>query len=162
MAYTTFGFFLKHDDSIYVPTDHIRWIASSFRISLSIKIVRIKPAVWGGYSHFASWRRYPKFKSGTRFCRSIFRCKEVDIKLCWHPVKRIYYYYCNTLFSGSKVIIIIIIRFLFCDYNILIITKKTHLEFIMRYLFQSKKISNDQELIQSDPISCPQNQKGNN
>ena len=28
--------------------------------------------------------------------------------------------------------------------------------------FQSKKISNDQELIQSDPISCPQNQKGNN
>ena len=29
-------------------------------------------------------------------------------------------------------------------------------------LKQSKKISNDQELIQSDPISCPQNQKGNN
>ena len=28
--------------------------------------------------------------------------------------------------------------------------------------WQSKKISNDQELIQSDPISCPQNQKGNN
>ena len=27
-------------------------------------------------------------------------------------------------------------------------------------LFRSKKISNDQELIQSDPISCPQNQKG--
>ena len=27
---------------------------------------------------------------------------------------------------------------------------------------QSKKISNNQELIQSDPISCPQNQKGNN
>ena len=27
---------------------------------------------------------------------------------------------------------------------------------------QSKKISNDQELIQSDPTSCPQNQKGNN
>ena len=26
----------------------------------------------------------------------------------------------------------------------------------------SKKTSNDQELIQSDPISCPQNQKGNN
>ena len=25
---------------------------------------------------------------------------------------------------------------------------------------QGKKISNDQELIQSDPISCPQNQKG--
>ena len=25
---------------------------------------------------------------------------------------------------------------------------------------QSKKISNDQELIQSDAISCPQNQKG--
>ena len=27
---------------------------------------------------------------------------------------------------------------------------------------KSKKISNDQELIQSDPIACPQNQKGNN
>ena len=27
---------------------------------------------------------------------------------------------------------------------------------------QSKKVSNDQELIQSDPISCPQNRKGNN
>ena len=26
----------------------------------------------------------------------------------------------------------------------------------------SIKISNDQELIQSDPTSCPQNQKGNN
>ena len=29
-------------------------------------------------------------------------------------------------------------------------------------LKKSKKISNDQEPIQSDPISCPQNQKGNN
>ena len=27
---------------------------------------------------------------------------------------------------------------------------------------KSKKISNDQELIQSDPTSCRQNQKGNN
>ena len=27
---------------------------------------------------------------------------------------------------------------------------------------RSKKISNDQELIQSDPTSCPQNQKENN
>ena len=27
---------------------------------------------------------------------------------------------------------------------------------------ESEKKSNDQELIQSDPISCPQNQKGNN
>ena len=27
---------------------------------------------------------------------------------------------------------------------------------------QSKNISNDQELIQSDPTSCPINQKGNN
>ena len=29
-------------------------------------------------------------------------------------------------------------------------------------IMSSKKISNDQELIQSDPTSCPQNQKGNN
>ena len=39
-------------------------------------------------------------------------------------------------------------------------------EIIVSYLYNSmgtvKKISNDQELIQSDPISCPQNQKGNN
>ena len=27
---------------------------------------------------------------------------------------------------------------------------------------KGKKISNDQELMQSDPTSCPQNQKGNN
>ena len=30
------------------------------------------------------------------------------------------------------------------------------------FTVKSKKMSNDQELIQSDPISCPQNQKGNN
>ena len=30
------------------------------------------------------------------------------------------------------------------------------------FSMESKKISNDQELIQSDLISCPQNQKGNN
>ena len=29
-------------------------------------------------------------------------------------------------------------------------------------IVEVKKISNDLELIQSDPISCPQNQKGNN
>ena len=35
--------------------------------------------------------------------------------------------------------------------------------FLLTFYFkQSKKISNDQELIQSDPTSCPQNQKGNN
>ena len=32
---------------------------------------------------------------------------------------------------------------------------------VMVFKLQSKKISNDQELIQSDPTSCPQNQKGN-
>ena len=31
-----------------------------------------------------------------------------------------------------------------------------------RLLNKNKMISNDQELIQSDPTSCPQNQKGNN
>ena len=30
------------------------------------------------------------------------------------------------------------------------------------YLLESKKISNDQELTQSDTTPCPQNQKGNN
>ena len=34
---------------------------------------------------------------------------------------------------------------------------------VIFYIFtKSKKISNDQELIQSDPTSCPRNQKGNN
>ena len=32
----------------------------------------------------------------------------------------------------------------------------------IQFPLRSKKISNDQELIQSDPISCPENQKGNN
>ena len=41
-------------------------------------------------------------------------------------------------------------------------TFKTVFYVIMLLFFQSKKISNNQELIQSDPISCPQNQKGNN
>ena len=31
----------------------------------------------------------------------------------------------------------------------------------LRKMVQSKKIRNDRELIQSDPTSCPQNQKGN-
>ena len=30
------------------------------------------------------------------------------------------------------------------------------------FVKDSEKISIDQELTQSDPISCPQNQKGNN
>ena len=38
---------------------------------------------------------------------------------------------------------------------------KVHLIFKMNFKL-SKKISNDQELIQSDPTSRPQNQKGNN
>ena len=34
--------------------------------------------------------------------------------------------------------------------------------FMARAETENNKISNDQELIQSDPIFCPQNQKGNN
>ena len=33
---------------------------------------------------------------------------------------------------------------------------------IIQFVLESKMISNDQELIQSDPTSCHQNQKGNN
>ena len=48
-----------------------------------------------------------------------------------------------------------------CHGNICASTLPT--SFKARYIIlKSKKISNDQELIQSDPISCPQNQKGNN
>ena len=40
---------------------------------------------------------------------------------------------------------------------------QNHIKFgLVKPCMKSKKISNDQELIQSDPISCPQNQKGNN
>ena len=49
------------------------------------------------------------------------------------------------------------------------LTMIAHIELtiIAKYIYinsisQSKKISNDQELIQSDPTSYPQNQKGNN
>ena len=38
----------------------------------------------------------------------------------------------------------------------------SHLLKMQRIVLLSKKISNDQELTQSDPTSCPQNQKGNN
>ena len=34
--------------------------------------------------------------------------------------------------------------------------------YILFFEMESKKINNDEELIQSDPASCPQNQKGNN
>ena len=37
-----------------------------------------------------------------------------------------------------------------------------HFQTVLTNCMKSKKISNDQELIQSDPTSCPQNQKGNN
>ena len=47
--------------------------------------------------------------------------------------------------------------------NIINIPKRTSLARQTLYsLMKSKKISYDQVLIQSDPISCPQNQKGNN
>ena len=36
------------------------------------------------------------------------------------------------------------------------------MDMFLKIGIESKKISNDQELIQSDPISCPKNQKGNN
>ena len=41
----------------------------------------------------------------------------------------------------------------------ILLSTKRHLKM---YQTESKKISNDQEMIQSDPTSCPQNQKGNN
>ena len=45
------------------PEELIRWIASLFRLSLSVMKVLIKPT-------FA--RLHPKFKWGTNFCRSFF------------------------------------------------------------------------------------------
>ena len=42
------------------------------------------------------------------------------------------------------------------------VTEHLFADFSYAIALDSKKISNDQELIQSDPISCPQNQKGNN
>ena len=48
----------------------------------------------------------------------------------------------------------------YCDYKSHYVCEKRYA--ISSNQSKSKKISNDQELIQSDPISCPQNQKGNN
>ena len=42
------------------------------------------------------------------------------------------------------------------------ILNSIHFYIALKKFAQSKKISNDQEQIQSDPTSCPQNQKGNN
>ena len=47
-------------------------------------------------------------------------------------------------------------------YRMLVIMYRIYATDDFAYLTQSKKISNDQELIKSDPTSCPQNQKGNN
>ena len=46
-------------------------------------------------------------------------------------------------------------------FRVMALCKFGHFKLVSK-ISQSKKISNDQELIQSDPISCPQNQKGNN
>ena len=47
-------------------------------------------------------------------------------------------------------------------YKYVVCTERWNDTGVCLVLLQSKKVSNDQELIQSDPISCPQNQKGNN
>ena len=52
-------------------------------------------------------------------------------------------------------------RFRAMSTNTAINDRSTNLTTLGRFS-QSKKISNDQELIQSDPTSCPINQKGNN
>ena len=55
----------------------------------------------------------------------------------------------------------VLFRKYYTEYNVIIeetCPKNSHIFLKL----QSKKISNDQELIQSDPTSCPQNQKGNN
>ena len=51
--------------------------------------------------------------------------------------------------------------YLLKDVNWCIYTLSSSVD-VRRRVSQSKKISNDQVLIQLDPISCPQNQKGNN
>ena len=71
---------------------------------------------------------------------------------------------CCLATSNSK-IVIISVMFDKLPYFGHISSKGPTLDFGLYALLlfiESKKISNDQELIQSDPISCPQNQKGNN
>ena len=46
--------------------------------------------------------------------------------------------------------------------NSLGLANSAHKRHLPWYIWQSKKISNDQELIQSDPTTCPQNQQENN
>ena len=49
-----------------------------------------------------------------------------------------------------------------CILYFLIVAHKASCHTLSMAFLKSKKISNDQELIQSDPTSCPQNQKGKN
>ena len=88
--------------------------------------------------------RKPEPKSGTKFCQPNMGTKHaciklkfmsnVDYRLVFEMHITIGFHFFNIFFSKS----------------------------IEYATMSSKKISNDQELIQSDPISCPQNQKGNN
>ena len=48
----------------------------------------------------------------------------------------------------------------FLNYGLWNYTQRTIAD-LNKFIMLNKKISNDQELIPSDPISCPQNQKGN-
>ena len=80
-----------------------------------------------------------------------------------YPVGISFIYYSNLKILPNSIFSI----FLFCPLwrPIIILHLVSSLGYItlsIGYNIQSKKISNDQELIQSDPTSCPQNQKGNN
>ena len=48
------------------------------------------------------------------------------------------------------------------DKMIIIVSSISNVCLHLPIIYRSNKISNDQELIQSDPISSPQNQTGNN
>ena len=87
VAFPTFEFFLKAGGSVYVPKNHIRWIAGEFGFSLSVRHLLIKPAlqdnccIWGTpilHDDTQKFNGVPVFTD-----HFFFRCKVLDIKLSW-------------------------------------------------------------------------------
>ena len=106
----------------------------------------------------------PVFKKGQKYLRKNYRPISLT-SICWKIMEHIiaskimsYGEDNNTLYPlqhGFR-------RGRSCETQLLEFVDDISRDGLCQSFWQSKKISNDQELIQSDPTSCPQNQKGNN
>ena len=131
------GFVLQIRMSIHTKKKHIRVLVSIWCISFGLQIEMSVHSKKIPYTR-VHWNVCPCLKENMQV-----NCVYQFWPALWHTKKKPYVSsYVNDGMS--------------------IHTKKKSILIKKRMCTISKKISNDQELIQSDPTSCPQNQKGNN